>query len=67
MQAPSGANLPWPYFVAVTDRAKRAAFAGLYLKVFFEEYAPTISAERRKTRGECFQRPGGRTFRPHGT
>jgi nitroreductase len=49
MQAPSGGNLPWPYFVVVTDPVKRADVAALYRKVFFEEYAPTISAERRAT------------------
>jgi nitroreductase len=51
MQAPCGGNLPWPYFVVVTDPVKRADVAALYRKVFFEEYAPTISGERRVTDG----------------
>jgi nitroreductase len=49
MQAPSGSNLPWPHFVVVTDQAKRSELARLYRKVFFEDYAPTISTERRTT------------------
>jgi nitroreductase len=47
MQAPIGGNLPWPHFVVVTDQGKRAGLAALYRRVFLEEYAPTISAERR--------------------
>ena len=49
MQAPSSGNLPWPYFIVVTDPATRTALAGLYRKAFFEAYVPTISAERRAT------------------
>jgi nitroreductase len=33
----------------VTDQAKRGELARLYRKVFFEDYAPTISTERRTT------------------
>jgi nitroreductase len=47
MQAPIGGNLPWPHFVVVTDQAKRAELGRLYRTVFLEDYAPTISAERR--------------------
>jgi nitroreductase len=47
MQAPSGGNIPRGHFVVVTDRGKREGLAALYRKVFFEEYAPTISPERR--------------------
>jgi nitroreductase len=47
MQAPTGGNIPRAHFVVVTDRGKREGLAALYRKVFFEEYAPTISPERR--------------------
>jgi nitroreductase len=46
--------LPWPHFAVVTDAAKRAGLAGLYRKVFFDDYAPTISAERRVTERRNF-------------
>jgi nitroreductase len=49
MQAPTGGNIGRAHFVIVTDRATREGLAALYRKVFFEEYAPTISAERRVT------------------
>ena len=54
MQAPTGGNVPRAHFVVVTDQAKRDGLATLYRRVFLEEYAPTISPERRMTEARNF-------------
>jgi nitroreductase len=54
MQAPTGGNIPRAHFVVVTDQRKREGLAALYRKVFFEEYAPTISPERRVSEARNF-------------
>ena len=54
MQAPTGGNLPRAHFVVVTDRHTREGVASLYRRVFFEEYAPAISAERRVSEAKNF-------------
>jgi nitroreductase len=54
MQAPTGGNVPRAHFVVVTDRDKREGVAALYRRVFFEEYAPTISPERRVSEARNF-------------
>ena len=54
MQAPTGGNLLRAHFVVVTDPVKREGLAALYRKVFFEDYAPTISPERRVTEARNF-------------
>ena len=54
MQAPTGGNLLRAHFVVVTDPAKREGLAALYRKVFFEDYAPMISPERRMTESRNF-------------
>ena len=55
MQAPIGGNLPRAHFLVVTDRVKREGVASLYRRVFFEEYAPTISPERRVSEARNFE------------
>jgi len=54
IQAPTGGNIPRAYFVVVTDRTTREGLAALYRRVFVEEYAPTISPERRVSEARNF-------------
>ena len=54
MQAPTGGNLPRSHFVVVTDHVKREGLAALYRRVFVEDYAPTISPERRSSEARNF-------------
>jgi len=54
MQAPTGGNLLRSHFVVATDPVVRAGLAALYRKVFFEEYAPTISPERQAREARNF-------------
>ena len=54
LQAPTGGNLLRAHFVVVTQPETRKGLAALYRKVFVEEYAPTISSERRATEAGNF-------------
>jgi nitroreductase len=55
IQAPTGSNIARYHFVIVTDPARRAAVAGYYRRVYFEEYL-----DRRRAMTPDFPERDGR-------